>query len=111
MKQNYDSSLKTLRLEFPGDVLSTNVDSLRTELMAAIESFPTPPPWEVLELDLRSAQMIDSAGLNLIVGIIRVIDQRSRKTRALISNPNIQRTFLFTRLDRHLEMVKTAAAQ
>lgn len=57
---------------------------------------------ERLDLDLTAANMIDSAGLNLLVALVRLMEERRGSVNAKISSVNIQRTFSFTRLDKHL---------
>ena len=49
--------------------------------------------------------MIDSVGLNLVVSLYKEAKKNNAKTTAAISNPNIQRTSLFTRLDTHIQVV------
>jgi len=100
----YNPELKTLHVTIPGDILSTNAEALRRDIMAALND-STQTTLSVLELDLRAARMVDSAGLNLIVSLVRAASQRSCRTRALVENANVHRTFLFTRLDRYLELV------
>lgn len=97
---------KTLALTIPGDILSTNADQLRKEINAIIESPSVKSSgWTTLKLDLTAAKMIDSVGLNLIVSLYKDAKKLNAKTIAIISNPNIQRTFLFTRLDTHIQVV------
>lgn len=97
---------KTLLLAFPGDLLSTNTDEARREITAILESNPVKSAgWTTLKLDLKAAKMIDSVGLNLVVSLYKEAKKTNAKTTAVISNPNIQRTFLFTRLDTHIEVV------
>ena len=106
MKHTLDLYAKRLTLTTDGDILSTNSEAVRQQLFDLLESEPIKQAnWETLELDLKSAKMIDSAGLNLIVAVIQHIKQRGCKLTATISSPEIQRTFLFTRLDRQLDLV------
>lgn len=97
---------KSLQLIFPGDLLSTNIDQMKKEITAIFglaEAKST--GWTTLKLDLSAAQMIDSVGLNLVVSLYKEAKKNNAKTVALISNPNIQRTFLFTRLDTHIQVL------
>jgi anti-anti-sigma factor len=97
---------KTLRLTFPGDLLSTTTDQARKEIMAILELVPVKSSgWTTLALDLTAAKMIDSVGLNLVVSLYKTARKAQAKTTAVISNPNVQRTFLFTRLDTHIQVV------
>jgi anti-anti-sigma factor len=96
---------KELQVTFPGDLLSTNVETLRAEIMKLLDSPPaSSPSWDNLSLDLRAARMVDSMGLNLLVTIVKAVRRRGGKVSAKITSPNIQRTFLFTRLDKQLDM-------
>lgn len=110
MNQNYDPTEKVVHITIPGDVLSTNVDSIRELLFETVESE------EVMTngvnsicLDLSAAKMIDSAGLNLLVSLLKVAKSRQASVTAKISSPHIQRTFSFTRLDKliRIERVET----
>lgn len=109
MKHNLDIAAGTLTVAFPGDVLSTNVDSLRQETFALLEKSELKSAnWKTLKLDLTAAKMVDSAGLNLIVSIIKSVKARGGNVRATVGNPNVYRTFIFTRLDKQLDLAQAA---
>lgn len=96
----------SLQLTIPGDVLSTNAEQIRTEIFALFETAPVKSAgWTMLVLDLRAAKMIDSVGLNLLVGLFKEAKKRGAKTSALINSANLQRTFAFTRLDVHIQVI------
>lgn len=101
MNQLLDKQNGTLQLKFDGDVLSTNVDTLRRDIFSAIEG---DDDWTSLQLDLTSAKMIDSAGLNLIVSVLKNAKQKNATVKARISSTHIQRTFAFTRLDQQIQV-------
>jgi len=106
MHHAINSAERTLEVTIPGDVLSTNAEQIRTEIFALFELEAVKAAgWENLKLDLTAAKMVDSVGLNLIVSLYKEAHKRRAKTIAVISNPNIQRTFLFTRLDKHLQVI------
>ena len=107
MNHQLDPREKLLTLTIPGDILSTNADGLREEIFGVLESPAIKnAEWNTLKLDLKAAQMVDSVGLNLIVALIRAVQQRQVKIQTVISSSNIQRTFLFTRLDKQMEIIK-----
>lgn len=107
MKHTLDGN--TLTLVWPGDVLSSNVDTLRQESVALLEGGELKNvPWTVLKLDITHAKMVDSAGLNLIVSVIKIAKGRGATVRATVGNPNVYRTFIFTRLDKQLELAQAA---
>jgi anti-anti-sigma factor len=94
---------RTLRLVFPGDVLSTNAGGLKEEAMRAIEG--SAPGWDSLEADLSAARMVDSVGLNLLVTLIKAAQGRNKKTRIRSSSTHVRRALKFTRLDQMAEVV------
>jgi len=107
MKLELNTDGKTMTLPVPGDLISTNVETIRHEANALFGTDASKPPeWNIFTLDLTSAKMVDSAGLNLIVSLFKRAQQHGRKIQILYSNPNILRTIAFTRLDKHVEMVK-----
>ncbi len=109
MKHTLDTTTGTLTFTFPGDVLSTNVDALRQTAFGLLESSPIKTAaWTTLRLDLTSAKMIDSAGLNLIVSVVKAAKSRGAAVRATVGNPNVYRTFIFTRLDKQLDLAQAA---
>ena len=62
--------------------------------------------WRNVEVDLTEAKMVDSVGLNLIVAAFKAVQQGGGKMLLRYSNSNVHRTFEFTRLGRHLDLVK-----
>lgn len=107
MNQNYDPSDKSVQIVIPGDVLSTNVDSIRESIFETIESEEVSQNgYDKICLDLTAAKMIDSAGLNLLVSILKVAKSKQASVIAKISSPHIQRTFSFTRLDKLINIEK-----
>ncbi len=111
MKHQIDPAKKTLSIQIPGDIMSTNVEALRKEIIALIPAPTAEKKWATLELDLINTKMIDSAGLNLIVSLVKMLSGQNCKLRALLASQNIRRAFLFTRLDRHLEIVMVEPAK
>jgi anti-anti-sigma regulatory factor len=90
----------------PGDVLSSNALDLRASVQALLDSEGADPDkWDLLEIDLRRARMVDSVGLNLLVQLLKVAGERGKNLRVRINSLSLQRMFRFTRLDRHAEIV------
>jgi ABC-type transporter Mla MlaB component len=107
MNYQLDPHTKTLSLTIPGDILSSSANRLWADLSALLESEPVRDGgWDVLKLDLSAAKMVDSAGLNLLVALLRAPAVQGKKVQATVSNLNVHRTFVFTRLDQKLELIK-----
>jgi|GEM_PF-640097 len=104
IQHQLEPSTKILTITVPGDVLSTNAETLRDQMLPLIQTEENAQNWETLRLDLNQAKMIDSVGLNLLVRICRVAKEKNRKVQAAISSANIYRTFIFTRLNLLLEI-------
>lgn len=107
MKTNLDQQNGILTITLAGDLTSTTAAELRTELGARLDtSSHSAPTWRTLRLELPAAKMVDSVGLNLIISLLKVVQQRGAKMQILCVSPNVHRTFLFTRLDKHVEIIK-----
>lgn len=103
----FDADAGVVSVTLPGDILSTNADTLRDELFGLLETPPVKAGgWHTLKLDLTAAQMVDSVGLNLIVSLVRAVKARHGAVAATVSSSNILRTFKFTRLDKQITVSK-----
>jgi anti-anti-sigma factor len=107
MKTSPDINEISVTLNVAGDLTSTTSDLLRAEIQRSVEA-PTAAgrKWSTLVLDLARAKMVDSVGLNLVVSLLKRTQAQGAKMQIIYSSPNVLRTFTFTRLDRHVEMVK-----
>lgn len=112
MNHTINSQTHTLQLQIPGDITSTTAPSLRNELFALLErEFSSKnQAWQTLHLDLSSAKMVDSVGLNLLVSIIRLATEHSRKICCTVASRHVHRTMLFTRLDSMMQVNLLQAA-
>jgi anti-anti-sigma regulatory factor len=96
---------KVIAFQFPGDVLSTTADGLRTALEQALQDASAQAgAFQYFEGDLRAARMVDSVGLNLMVWLWRTVTARGGRLRVRISSPDIERTFRFTRFSERAEI-------
>ena len=89
----------------PGDILSTNVDSVRRCLADPLQHLEAARDSFLFEVNLQAARMIDSVGLNLLVWLIKNVRRLGGRTRLIIADMNIDRTFQFTRLNQYAEVV------
>ena len=98
---------QSITIHVRGDLISTNAEAVRNEANGLLGTADGPSrQWTALILDLTTAQMVDSVGLNLIVTLLKRVQQCGAKMRIVYTSPNVMRTFAFTRLDKHVEMVK-----
>jgi anti-anti-sigma factor len=107
MKTHLDPHNGMFTIQLNCDLTSTTVEQLRPELHAQLDTQTQPGgAWKLFRLDLAATRMVDSVGLNLIIGLLKAVQQRGVKMQILCANPNVHRTFLFTRLDQHVELIK-----
>jgi anti-anti-sigma factor len=101
------STEDSLTLCVPGDLISTNAEATRNEAVNVLETAESAQPgWNLFQLDLTAARMVDSVGLNLIVYILRRVKTRGARMQITYTSPNILRIFTFTRLDQQVELVR-----
>jgi len=107
MNSTPDLHEESVTLRVPGDLISTNADALRNEIGGLLEtSGGAPRNWDLFVLDLTAAKMVDSVGLNLVVSLLKRVQARGARMQINYASPNILRTFTFTRLDKHVSLVK-----
>ncbi len=101
----YDTARRTVAFQGSGDVLSTTADGLRASLEEVLHHASVQAgTFDWFEIDLRSAHMVDSVGLNLLVWLWRAVTARGGRLRVKISSPNIERTLRFTRFCERVEV-------
>ena len=78
----------TLRITFEGDLLSTNIDALRTEILAAMAQYPST---QTIVADLTHSRLVDSKGVNLLIALYRETQNRKIGFRAENPTPDVRR--------------------
>jgi anti-anti-sigma factor len=92
----------TLRLLFPGDILSTNVGEIRVALLGHLSAYPMAG---AVIADLGLSNLIDSQGLNLLVALFRECERRQVSFRVENPVPDIQRLFTALKLAERFGLV------
>ena len=104
MKTPVEARAGMLVLNIQESLLSTNAASYREKFSRELDQAAAARP-SLVEVDLCGAKMVDSVGLNLIVMVIKKAQSWEGKVRLLVDDANVCRTFRFTRLDDHAEIV------
>jgi anti-anti-sigma factor len=103
---NVTGSGEEITLVINGNILSTNVQEVRQRVLDILTQNETSnPSWKKLHMDLTSAQMIDSTGLNFLVAVTRHVKKRGIDLKISVTSPNISKSFSFIRLNRQAEIV------
>jgi anti-anti-sigma factor len=107
MKLSLNEASRQLTVHLPGDLTSTNAAAVRETLSSVLNADTEKPAlWHTLRLELAGAKMVDSVGLNLIVSLLRAVQRLNGRMQVVYSSPNVLRTLQFTRLDKHIELIK-----
>ncbi len=97
----------TLHITFAGDILSTRVAALRTELLAGLSAHPGA---KFVVADLAAAAVIDSQGLNLLVALLRECERRGIAFRVDKPSPDVHRMLTMLNLAARFGLVPTPSA-
>ena len=81
-------SATTLRIAFDGDLLSTNIDALRNDILAALNLHSTA---QTIVADLAKCRLVDSKGVNLLIALYRETQNRKLAFRAENPSPDVRR--------------------
>ena len=86
--------------------MSTNADQFRAMALALVEAHSSGfPEWAGVEINLEMAHMVDSAGLNALIGLLRKLKKDERRMIIRVADPHVHRVLLFTRMDKQAEII------
>lgn len=85
----------TLHITFSSEILSTNVQTLRPELMQAIDQAEGITS---VVADLAEARIIDSMGFNLLIGLFRECEKRRLNFHVINPSEEVLRLIKFLNL-------------
>lgn len=94
-----DAAKKRLLIELKEEVISTQVPKLRRGLIEILEN-ADPDDWKTLYLDMRSARMVDSMGINWLYAESVRISESDKSMVLRVSSPAINRVIQFAGLDK-----------
>lgn len=92
-----------VRLEGPID--RQTVPNIRKELLSSAKK----SGFSEMEIDLSQISHLDTAGIAMIVEVLRTLDRRNRKLRLTGLNENAVRMIRLSRLDRIFDMQNHSA--
>ena len=107
MKPLLETGAESMTLRVEGDLVSTNAPVIRGQIDRLFEpANGLPPAWKIFKLDLSTAKMIDSVGLNLVVSLLKRVQRHGGRMQVAFSDSNVLRILNFTRLDKQVELIK-----
>ena len=89
------SNLEVLRIPTQGNLVASTVEALRKVAMALLAT-----PCSEVVLDLSSADMVDSLGITLILGLFKSCQQKQLAFRVEGASPDLMRVFKLFSLPR-----------
>ena len=98
-------SADTLRVTFDGDLLSTNVDALRTEILDALTRNPAA---QTIIADLSHSRLVDSKGVNLLIALFRETQRRKLAFRVENPLPEVRRLLALLNLNERFGLTASA---
>lgn len=102
---SFDTASGALGLVLAGDVKSTTVEALQRDAFALLahERVRELEP-RALVLDLRSAALVDSLGLNLVIAILRWARERNLPLAIELARRGVYLTMLAVGLERQADL-------
>jgi len=108
---DYDQKSSSLRLVLMGDITSTSTIALHRDVFAILNHEQAKSLQIVkVEVDIKSANMVDSLGLNLIIAILKWAKQREAGLSITVSKLGVYSVMLAVGLDRQAEVIHVARA-
>jgi len=95
MAPQSSSPAGTLRILSNGNLVASTVEAVRSAALAALEA----PCTEVV-LDLASAEVVDSLGITLVLGLFKSCQQKQLPFRIEGASPDLMRVFKLFSLPR-----------
>ena len=89
------ASLTPLRIPSQGNLVASTVDGLRTSALEALEV-----PCSEVVLDLDSAEVVDSLGITLMLGLFKTCQQKNLPFRVEGASADLMRVFRLFSLPR-----------
>jgi len=94
-----------LRVTFAGDLLSTNVDSLRNEILAALTEHSSA---QSVIADMSNAGLVDSKGVNLLLALYRETQRRKLGFRLENTSADVSRLLALLNLNERFGLKASA---
>lgn len=102
VSSKYIEGKRQLTLVVKGDLLSTNAEQRYAELSELLKQHADKR--EHVRIDLGTAKMIDSVGLNLLLGLVRQVRESGETVSLRITSASVNRVLTFSHFNRIAEI-------
>lgn len=104
MKVRKTAADQQMEVAIPFDIVSTRIDELQSLLPEIESAFEGGSAWRCLVMDLQGCEMVDSAGLNFLISLHKLLEPKQCRILLKHCDKNLIRTFRFSRLDRYVDL-------
>ncbi len=106
---DFDKINAILRIRFGGDLTSTTIAALHRDVQIILgDEHTRAMSIKRVELDMNSAKMVDSLGLNLVITLLKWAKNRDACLGIQISKRGVYSTLLAVGLERQANLVLTS---
>ena len=106
VKSEYNPQTFCLQLTLLGDLRNTTTPSLHQDVFNILtQKYEIPPQISLMELDIKSATVVDSAGLNLVIAVVKWGLQYNADVRIIVGMRGVLAMMSAIGLDKHAELV------
>ena len=106
VKPSYDEDTTCLKLTLSGDLKSTTLAEIRRDLGTILKhEYVFLLKITLVELDISSAGIVDSLGLNLVLSVIKWAGNSNAKASIITGKRSVHETLLAIGLDKHAQLV------
>ncbi len=106
VKPSYTEETTCLKLTVEGDLKSTTIAEVRRDLGAIIKHEDVfLLKITIVELDISSAGIVDSLGLNLVLSVLKWAGTSNAEGRIIVGSRGVYETLMAIGLDKHAQLI------
>jgi ABC-type transporter Mla MlaB component len=106
VKPSYTEETTCLKLILVGDLKSTTIAEMRRDLGSILKhEYVFLLKITLVEVDISSAGIVDSLGLNLVLSVIKWAGTSSAEARIIVGTRGVYETLLAIGLDKHAQLI------
>ena len=106
VKPSYTEETSCLHLTLEGDLKSTTIAEVRRDLATILKhEYVFLLKVALVELDISSAGIVDSLGLNLVLSVLKWAGNSNAEVRIIVGARSVYETLLAIGLDKHAQLI------
>ena len=106
VKPRYTEETACLHLALEGDLKSTTIAEIRRDLGTILKhEYVFLLKINVVEVDISSASIVDSLGINLVLSVLKWAANSNAEARIIVGTRGVYETLLAIGLDKHSQLI------